>query len=156
MRARQADPEDYVRSGDAEMAPDADSVRACGLAPGRVAKSAMQVAHAASLPQTWDKELLEAQRASDLPHTRNAVGRGTVDVFNFYQGAALINGLSYTPRPVFQNEGETARRAHTRTPMYLNSMAHCTTGRSWKSRNVGSNVFAVATQTKTPLSCRDF
>ena len=72
------------------------------LAPGRVAKSAMQVAHAASLPQTWDKELLEAQRASDLPHTRNAVGRGTVDVFNFYQGAALINGLSYTPRPVFQ------------------------------------------------------
>lgn len=32
LRAHQADPEDYVRSGDAEMAPDADAVRACGLA----------------------------------------------------------------------------------------------------------------------------
>ena len=28
----QADPEDYVRSGDAEAAPDADGLRPCGLA----------------------------------------------------------------------------------------------------------------------------
>jgi hypothetical protein len=31
-RRAQADPEDYVRSGDAEAAPDADAPRPCGLA----------------------------------------------------------------------------------------------------------------------------
>ena len=72
------------------------------LAPGRLAKSARDLAHVGTLPETWEKEFRAAAQASALPRVREAVGSRSVDVFNFYQGAALLNGLSYSPRPVFQ------------------------------------------------------
>ncbi len=38
----------------------------------------------------------------DLPMVRQAVGERTIDVMNFQQGIALLNGLNWHPRPVFQ------------------------------------------------------
>lgn len=38
-----------------------------------------------------------------LPETRKIVGGSSVDVFGQYQSFAIDNGLSYSPRPVFQS-----------------------------------------------------
>lgn len=50
-------------------------------------------------------EAARAQRAArcDLPRIRARVGSDPVDVFNFHQGIALLNGLDYQPRPLFQS-----------------------------------------------------
>lgn len=35
--------------------------------------------------------------------TRRSIGHAPIDVFGYHQGAAMITGLSYEPRPVFQS-----------------------------------------------------
>lgn len=47
-------------------------------------------------------ELGEAKAANALPRVRAAVGNETIDIFGYEQGIALLNGLNYTPRPIFQ------------------------------------------------------
>ena len=47
---------------------------------------------------------LEARRAeAELPILRQLAGTTSVDVFGFHQAHALLNGLNYRPRPVFQS-----------------------------------------------------
>jgi hypothetical protein len=47
--------------------------------------------------------LLQAQQEkAQLPKMRQLIGDSPVDVFGYYQGYALFNGLNYRPRPVFQ------------------------------------------------------
>lgn len=47
---------------------------------------------------------LEARRnEAQLPAMRQIIGAADVDVFGFHQAHALLNGLNYRPRPVFQS-----------------------------------------------------
>jgi hypothetical protein len=66
-----------------------------------------QNAHDMLLPWRAHAELEAARSASaarfDLPRIRARVGKERVDVFNFHQGVALLNGLEYVPRPLFQS-----------------------------------------------------
>jgi hypothetical protein len=68
---------------------------------------ATQFARVADLlrdPPAWKasrEQALEALRAHyDLPRVRARVGRETIDVFHYEQGAVLLNGLRWQPRPV--------------------------------------------------------
>lgn len=68
---------------------------------------AMQLARAADLlrdPSAWrasrEQELEMLRAHYDLPRVRARVGRETIDVFHYEQGAVLLNGLRWQPRPV--------------------------------------------------------
>jgi hypothetical protein len=76
--------------------------------PGRVlgawAMQAGRVAPLARDPLAWrearERELATLRALYDLPRIRERVGRETIDVFYFEQGAVLLNGLRWKPRPV--------------------------------------------------------
>jgi len=49
------------------------------------------------------KEIEEREkRRAELPQVRTRVGNAALDVWSYEQGWALLNGLRYRPRPVFQ------------------------------------------------------
>ena len=50
-----------------------------------------------------DSRYAELERKNAASRIVQAVGEQTVDVFGFEQYAAILNGLNYTPRPVFQS-----------------------------------------------------
>ena len=52
------------------------------------------------LPTRFPKDLRVEDR---LPKIAQKVGDGLIDVFNYRQGAALLNNLNYHPRPVIQS-----------------------------------------------------
>jgi|CZKI01.1.fsa_nt_gi hypothetical protein len=56
-----------------------------------------------SLPQEWQGAYEGACEKESLPRIRAAVGRSTVDVYDFSTGAALLNRLNLDPRPIFQS-----------------------------------------------------
>jgi hypothetical protein len=60
------------------------------------------LAHLGLMPGEWRGQFVTACDAVNLPAIRSAVGRGTTDVYDFNTGAALLNGLVLSPRPVFQ------------------------------------------------------
>lgn len=49
------------------------------------------------------EEIAARRKEAQLPIFREIVGSGSVDVFGFHQAHALLNGLNYHPRPVFQS-----------------------------------------------------
>ena len=55
------------------------------------------------LPSQWQAEYAEAGRQVVLPRIRAAVGSGTVDVFDYQAGTALLAGFHLRSRPVFQS-----------------------------------------------------
>ena len=55
-----------------------------------------------ALPGEWQRSYEKACAAESLPSIRAAVGRRSVDVYDFNLGAALLNRLDAAPRPVFQ------------------------------------------------------
>ncbi|HEY4988331.1 MAG TPA: hypothetical protein VII09_00915 [Opitutaceae bacterium] len=55
------------------------------------------------VPEEWRESLEEASVAASLPAVRAAVGKGSVDVYDFTTGAALLNGLRLASRPIFQS-----------------------------------------------------
>lgn len=55
---------------------------------------------ASALPDGFPKNLRSEDRLFEITQR---VGQASVDVFNFRQGAALLNGLNYHPRPVIQS-----------------------------------------------------
>jgi hypothetical protein len=67
------------------------------------------------LVATLDRERLRL----DLPQTRAAVGRRSVDLVGTQQGVVLFNGLAYRPAPVFQGYG-----AYTPRLQQLNAGAY--------------------------------
>jgi hypothetical protein len=60
-----------------------------------------------AFPASWRKDLepgTEAlRRAANLPILRTRVGTASVDVFGSRQAYALLDGLAYRPRPIFQS-----------------------------------------------------
>jgi hypothetical protein len=50
-----------------------------------------------------DASLSLQKQRFECPQIKAEVGQSTVDVFGHYQGIALLNGLNYHPRPVFQS-----------------------------------------------------
>ena len=46
--------------------------------------------------------LAEAKNKFYLPRISAVVAGRTVDVFGYRQGIAILNGLNYVPRPIFQ------------------------------------------------------
>ncbi len=56
-----------------------------------------------TLPQEWEQANAAAAEEASLPGIQKAVGSGTVDVYNYSVGTALLNGLALSARPVFQS-----------------------------------------------------
>ena len=58
-------------------------------------------------PAEFQRQMLDAQKTqlaeTDLPRIRKLVARAPVDVFGQDQLYAVINGLNYRPRPIFQS-----------------------------------------------------
>lgn len=95
-----------------------------GDALSRLKVNVTAAGHAASLPAAWRAELEKARTASYLPAIRQQVGRASVDVYNYEQGVALLNGLNYSPRPVFQGySAYTARLAGRNLRHYQSAAA---------------------------------
>ncbi len=73
--------------------------------PGRIAQNAKAIAttlsgHADALyAESRDSQ---SNRMLLLDHAQDVVGNESVDVMNYLQLAAVINGMNYQPRPVFQ------------------------------------------------------
>ena len=55
------------------------------------------------LQQHLDAKLTAQRAVEDLPAIRALVGRAPVDMLGYSQGALLLNGLNYRPRPVIQS-----------------------------------------------------
>jgi len=55
------------------------------------------------LPGEWQRSFEEASADASLPGIKAAVGRGTVDVYNYSIAIALLNGLRLSSRPIFQS-----------------------------------------------------
>jgi hypothetical protein len=64
---------------------------------------ALALENLGNLPQAWQRSLEEESASVDLPRIRAAVGDGTVDVYDYSIGIALLNGLRLSSRPVFQS-----------------------------------------------------
>lgn len=83
---------------------NADLVSKSPLVAGsRLLNNSRALLRPAQWPAWWENSLAEAREAHGLPEVRRVVGSASVDVFNHAQGAALLNGLNYVPRPVFQS-----------------------------------------------------
>jgi hypothetical protein len=54
------------------------------------------------LPQEWQASYEKASGGLQLPKVQAAVGRKTVDVYDFNTDIALMNGLNLDARPIFQ------------------------------------------------------
>ena len=70
-------------------------------------------------------EVIEADRVeARLPRCRDIIGSASVDVFGQNQVYALLNGLNYRPRPVFQSYSAcNARLMRLNEQFYLSSAA---------------------------------
>jgi hypothetical protein len=79
--------------------------------------------HITTLPAAWRAELERARIANALPAVRRAAGDASVDVFNYEQGVALLNGLNFAPRPVFQGYSAYSSRLAGRNLQHYQSAA---------------------------------
>ena len=68
----------------------------------RLKTNLADLAHCAALPRRWQRQLDDARMANPLPITTRIVGSDSIDLVSFDQGLLLLNGLNFTPRPVFQ------------------------------------------------------
>jgi hypothetical protein len=69
----------------------------------RIYGKAHTLSRLGALPEEWENSYEDACRGAALPAVRAAVGLGTVDVYNFNTGAALLNGFNLASRPIFQS-----------------------------------------------------
>lgn len=68
----------------------------------RIYGNATSLGRVEDLPRDWEQSYQNASRAALLPRIDAAVGRSTVDVYDFNTAAALMNGLTLDARPIFQ------------------------------------------------------
>lgn len=73
------------------------------MAWARVPWNVRQLARIDSMGQEWRRQFEDASRSASLPAIRKAVGAASVDVYDFNTGAALLNGLNLSARPIFQS-----------------------------------------------------
>ncbi|HEY5079818.1 MAG TPA: hypothetical protein VII43_08220 [Opitutaceae bacterium] len=71
----------------------------------QVCGNARTLGRLGSLPQEWQSSYEKAAAGAQLPRVQRAVGGGSVDVYDFETGVALMNGLSLDSRPIFQGYG---------------------------------------------------
>jgi hypothetical protein len=69
----------------------------------RIGDNVASLERLGSLPDEWQRAYEASASAASLPAVRQAVGTGTVDVYNYSIGIALLNGLNVSARPVFQS-----------------------------------------------------
>ncbi|HTL16948.1 MAG TPA: hypothetical protein VL793_06915, partial [Patescibacteria group bacterium] len=80
-----------------------------GVWPSLAQVFAQAVAHTrliltpAAAWRALDADVEARRQEAQLPELRRILGKATVDVFGFHQAHALLNGLNYKPRPVFQS-----------------------------------------------------
>jgi len=79
-------------------------------------------------PTSWRKglepALEERRREARLPKLSHLLGHASVDVFGSLQAHALLNGLNYRPRPIFQSYAAySARLARLNENFYLSKQA---------------------------------
>jgi hypothetical protein len=60
------------------------------------------VFHEAGIERELERKLVEQKAKSSLLRVKNEVGQASIDVLGYEQASALLNGLNYTPRPIFQ------------------------------------------------------
>ncbi|MDD3179134.1 MAG: hypothetical protein PHQ04_02155 [Opitutaceae bacterium] len=83
---------------------DSSLLRNCPeIAWSRLGSNSRSLLRLSRWPAEWEQARQSARAAAALPDVQRTVGRSTIDVYNYDQGAALLNGLCYTPRPVFQS-----------------------------------------------------
>ena len=63
----------------------------------------LQLGRLVDQPADWQEAYDTARELNALPTVRDAVGSGTIDVVNYSEGAALLNGLTLSARPIFQS-----------------------------------------------------
>ncbi len=76
-------------------------VHAPALLRLRVATSLRALASPVELRVRFEADTARAVAAARLPQVRERVGEQTIDVFSDDQAVAVLNGLSYHPRPIF-------------------------------------------------------
>jgi hypothetical protein len=82
---------------------DSALVTACvGRAANQIRLGWNLVFHESRIERELERDLVEQKMVSALPRVKAEVGQATIDMLGYEQGALLLNGLNYTPRPVFQ------------------------------------------------------
>ncbi len=94
-----------------------------GEALSRLRVNVVATYHSPTLPAAWRAEWERTRAANALPAIRQKVGRASVDVFNYEQGFALLNGLNFSPRPVFQGYSTYTPRLAGRNLRHYQSAA---------------------------------
>ena len=61
------------------------------------------VFHETKIERELERELTEQKAQNLLPRVKKEVGQDSIDVLGYEQASALLNGLNYTPRPLFQS-----------------------------------------------------
>jgi len=70
---------------------------------GRMQGAVHTIKHPEQFVQRWRQQESAAKKEALLPRMQAEVGSHPVDVFNYEQGRAILNGMNYRPRPVFQS-----------------------------------------------------
>lgn len=70
---------------------------------GRIQGAVRTLEHPKQFVQRWRQQEAAAKKEALLPRMQAEVGSHPVDVFNYEQGRAILNGMNYRPRPVFQS-----------------------------------------------------
>ncbi len=94
----------------------------------RIYGNARALSTLGGLAGSWQGDYAAACKGAELPAIKAAVGTGTADVYDYNLGAAILNGLPLSARPVFQGysaytpslEGYNLRHYQSaRAPDYL-------------------------------------
>jgi hypothetical protein len=76
---------------------------AAGIAQEKVVKNLKALSNWSTVKQDLESQVTVQRKAADMPKTRAAIGRSSVDVLGFEQAVAMLNQFNYTARPVFQS-----------------------------------------------------
>ena len=69
----------------------------------RIYGSTTTMGRLGSLPGEWQRSYEEARLSAAMPAVTAAVGKATVDVYDCFTAAALLNGMQLAARPIFQS-----------------------------------------------------
>lgn len=90
---------------------------------GRGAKNVAFLSRPIAKRAELDGDLARKRVRYDLPRVRAAVGSDPIDVFACTQAVAILNGLNYRPRPVFQSYAAYTPELQELNAAYMESAA---------------------------------
>jgi len=88
------------------------------------------------MPRGWQQSLEEARTRHHLPRLSALIGRARVDVFHYEQSIALLNGLDFRPRPIFQSYSAYTTRLAWRNWRYYHTPATAPEFILWKHQTI--------------------